>query len=151
MGASLPGDRHEHVPGVQLAAPRALDVPGGALQDALEGGGLLRLAAAGPGLQRPVEVVLELLLQLGDVGAAGGQDLGGDLVAGHGVEQVLQGDVLVPPPTGVGHGALEGCLQFLGYRDHRRSCYSGSTVQRRGYSASRASSMTLVALVSAIS
>ncbi len=151
MGAALPRDGHQHVPGVELGAPGALHVPGGPLQDALEGGGLLRLAAPGAGLEGPVEVVLEFLLELGDVGAAGGQDLGGDLVARHGVEQVLQRDVLVAPPPGVGHGALESCLQFLRYRDHRRSCYSGSTVQRRGYSASRASSMTLVAFVSAIS
>jgi hypothetical protein len=126
-------------------------VPGGALQDPLEGGGLLGLAAAGPGLEGPVEVVLELLLELGDVGAARGQDLGGDLVPRHRVEQVLQRDVLVPAPPGVGDGVLEGGLQFLRYRDHRGSCYSGSTVQRSGYSASRARSMTFVALVSAIS
>ena len=65
------------------------------------------------GLQGPVEVVLELLLQVGEVGAAGHQDLGGDLVPGHGVEQVLQRDVLVRRAPGVGHRALEGCCSSL--------------------------------------
>jgi hypothetical protein len=151
VGAALPGQRHQHVAAVQLAAAGPLDVPGGPLQDPLEGGGLLRVLLLGQGLEGAGQVVVQLAGQGGQVGAAGHQHLAGHLVGAERVEQVLQGDVLVAPAPGVGHRALEGCLQFLRYRDHRRSCYSGSTVQRRGYSASRASSMTLVALVSAIS
>ena len=65
-----------------------------------------------------------------------------------GAEQVLQGDVLVPALAGVGDGRLEGLLQFLGNGHHR---HSGSIVQRRGYSASRARVITFSALCSAIS
>ncbi len=108
--AALAGDGHQHVAGVELAAAGALHVPGGALEHALEGRGLLGILLRAHRLEGAVEVLLELLLEQLQVGAAGEQHLRGDLVLGHRVEQVLQRHVLVTPSPGLGHRRLEGLL-----------------------------------------
>src|SRR5512133_3368789 len=138
----------EHVARVQLGPAAPLDVPGGPLEDPLERGGLLRIALELERLDGPVEVLLDLLAQTLEVGAAGEEDLLRDPVVRQGEEEVLEGDVLVVAAARVRQGRLEGLLQLFRNRDHG---YSGSIVMRSGYSRSRARAVALAAFVSAIS
>ena len=104
--------------------------------------------SAADGLEGPGEVLVDLGPQPLEVGAAGEQDLLRDLVVGEGEQEVLERDVLVVAPAGVGERRLEGLLKLLRNGDH---AHSGSIVMRSGYSCSRASAVALAAFVSAIS
>ena len=89
----------EHVAGLHFLAAGALDVQHRGLQDAAEGERLFRflLLAARELLDRFLQVLVEILAQLRQIGAAGGEDPLAVRIVGERIEQVLEREVGVPP------------------------------------------------------
>ena len=106
----------EDVGALELALAGALDVRRRPLHGAVEAereGGKLSVRLLRHGLELVVEELLELLLQRGAASAAGVADDGRRLVIEEErVEQVLDRDVLVPPPRRLALGEGEGDLDF---------------------------------------
>ena len=92
-----------------------LHVEGRALEDALEGDGLLGLheVALGQRLHLLVEVAQKLSLEGAEVGPAVAQQRGGARVVEQRQEHVLEGQVLVAPAGGLVHGAGQGDPQLI--------------------------------------
>ena len=111
-------DRHQHVGAGDLLLARGLHVQDGALDDALEAEGGLRVHLAGAGDRGRVlhHEVGERLLQLVDLRGAGLQDLGGRGVVAQREKQVLHGDELVALLAGLDEGHVQADFQLLG--DH---------------------------------
>ena len=109
-------DRREHLPGVDFFLPRRLRVKLCVLHDALEHGGehRLDLGVIGELFERPVHEIVELLLELRNVAAAGVDDLDDVAVVQQGVEQMLERHVLVAPFHRLVEGEFEGLLQLAG-------------------------------------
>jgi hypothetical protein len=89
----------EHVPGLHLLTTGALHVEHRRLEDAAEGEGLFRLflLAASELLDRVLQVLVEVLAKLRQVGAAGGEDPFAVGIVRERVEQVFEREVGVPP------------------------------------------------------
>ena len=97
-------------------------------------GGELGVGVLGHGLDLFVEELLQALLEGHRIAAGVAEDARRLLVEEQGVEQVLDRDVLVPPPRGLALGEGEGDLDFRADAHG----YSGSTVRRRGIECSLA-------------
>ena len=122
LGEQLDGEalllgeqRHQQVRAADLVAAGALDLGGGARQEALQGEGQARLerAVGRRRLQLVAQVAVEAVAQAVDVGAGMAQHAGGLVVEGEGVEQVLRAGVLVTPPAGLGDRDGERDLNVL--------------------------------------
>ncbi len=92
-----------------------------------------------------LEVLLEVLLELFHVSAARGDDLCGFRIVQEREQDVLEREVLVPPPRRLVHGTRKRDSQFFG------ELHSGSVVTSRGYPESRARRMVVIAFDSATS
>jgi hypothetical protein len=99
VGLVLLQRRGEHVTRVHLLASRALHVKHGRLQDPAEGEGLLRLfvLSARELFDRLFQILVEVAPQLRQVGPAGCENSLPVLIVRQRVEQVLQGQMRVPP------------------------------------------------------
>ncbi len=113
VGARLAHERGQHVPHPGLVLARALDVDDGGLQDPAEGERLLRRAARARGqlLHGLLEELGELVAQPRHVGSRRLQDLLAVGVVGGGEEEVLHGQVGVPPHHGLAGRHVEHALQ----------------------------------------
>ena len=113
MALALAEQGDEHVGAGHLVAAGALHVDRGALDDALEAGGRLRLARAIGGQAREVlvEELGQVMTQLVEVDAAGAQHRGGVAVIGEAEQQVFQRGVFVPAFAGKGQGAVKRLFQ----------------------------------------
>jgi hypothetical protein len=122
--------RGEHLGRVDFPLPGALRVQLGVLHDALEHGREHRLDVfvLGQGLELLVHEIVELLLQQFHVPAASGDDVRHLAVVEEREEEVLERDVLMPAPHGVGEGEFEGLLELPG--DH---VFSEFRVRRAGW------------------
>ena len=153
VGIGLVEHRHQDVRAVDLLLAGAVGPRGGHREDALHAQGQARLPAAVDRLQLVGEVFGEGLAHLVDVGAGVLEHLGGVVVQGEGVEQVLQPGVFMPQPSRLGDGDGEGDLQVVGEFHSSSSLPSsaGSAVSLSGMPSARASSVTSAILVSATS
>ena len=114
MALALGEQRHQHVRAGHLVAPGGLHVDGGALHDALEAGGRLRIA-------RPVgrearEILVEELRQIGaqlvEIDAAGAQHGRGVRVVGEAEQQMLQRRIFVTALAGERQGAVQRLFEI---------------------------------------
>jgi hypothetical protein len=103
-----------------LAVAGRLHVHDGALDDALEAQGGLRVNLVGAGdLRRVVlDEVRQGLAQVVDVGRAGAQNLCGAGVIEQREQQVLNGDEFVPLLPGLNEGHMQADFKFLGNHGH---------------------------------
>ena len=106
--------RDEHLRTVDLGPSGRLRVQRGALQSPLHPGCIMRLegAALGQALDLFIEVLLQLLAQRVEIGAAMLQHVAGGDVVQHRVEHVLETDIFMAPVERLGHRKLQGDLQF---------------------------------------
>ncbi len=113
VGARLAHERRQHVPDPGLVLAGALHVDDGGLQDPAEGERLLRRAARARGqlLHRLLQELGELVAQARHVGPRRLQDLLAVGVVGGGEEEVLHGQVGVPPHHGLPGRHVEHALQ----------------------------------------
>ena len=116
VGVALAVEGDEDVAAVDLVLAARLHLHRGPLQHPGKGAGLLRVAidTRRQGDEDPLQVFLELAAQFGHPGAAGAEDARGDRIPQQRVEEVLEGDVLVPARLGLREGQPQRRLQFLG-------------------------------------
>ncbi len=109
MALALAEQRDQHVGAGHLVAAGRLHMDRGALHDALEAGGGLRIARPIGG--QPGEILVEefgqVIAQLVEIDAAGLQHGGGVGVVRQAEQQMFQGGILVPPFTGERQGAMK--------------------------------------------
>jgi hypothetical protein len=112
VALALAEERDQDVGAGDFVAAGALDVDGGALDDALEAGGGLGVAGAigGQAGEVLVEEFAEVLAQLVEIDAAGAEDGGGVAVVGEAEEKVLQRRIFVPALAGEREGAMQRLL-----------------------------------------
>ena len=113
MRAGLAHERGQHVPDPRLVLAGALHVDDRGLQHPAEGERLLRRAARGRGqlLHGLLEELGELVAQARHVGPGGLEDLLALRVVGGGEQEVLHGQVGVPPHHGLAGRHVEHALQ----------------------------------------
>lgn len=108
-------DRHQHVGAGHFALAGALHVEHGTLQHALETQRRLRLAVLvmhgdqrGGGIDELLQVVLELV----EIGATGAQNGRGSLIVKECQQQVFDGHELMTFRTGLLEGQIEGDFEL---------------------------------------
>ena len=147
--------RRQHVARLHFLPAGALDVQHGGLQHAAERERLFRLLLLTPAelLDRLLQVLVEILAELRQVGAAGGQNPLAVRIVGERVEQVLEREVGMPPRGRLSVG--NGQDDFESWTEHvdipGLIAYSGSIAARSGNPLSRARSVTVATFVSATS
>jgi hypothetical protein len=152
VGVPLVEHRHQDVGAGELLAANAVGPGGGEREDALHAQGEAGLAAVlRQRFELLGEVLGECLAHPVEVRAGVLEHLGGLLVEGEGVEQMLQPGVFMAHPSRLGDGDGEGDLQVVGNFHSSSLPSAGSALTLSGMPFARASSVTSATLVSATS
>ena len=108
MAFALAEEGDQNVGARHLVAAGALDVDGGALHDALEAGGGLRVAGAVGREAREVlvEELAQVLAELVEIDATGAQHGGGVAIVGQAEQEVFERGVFMPALAGERKGAM---------------------------------------------
>ncbi len=115
MALALGEDGDEHVGAGHLLAARRLHVHDGAMDDALEAGGRLRLGAilGDEGAELVVEIVGDARAQRLEIDRAGAHDGGGVAIVDKSEQQMLERRVLVAALVGGFERAMQRAFQAL--------------------------------------
>ena len=108
-------DRHQHIGTGNLALAGALDMKHGTLQHTLEAQGRLSLAvfvADGNQRGRRIDELLQIMLELVEIGATGAQNGRGSLIVKESQQQMLDRHELMTLRTGLLEGKIEGDFEL---------------------------------------
>ena len=153
MALALGEDRHQHVGAGHLFAARRLHVDHGALDDALEAGGRLRLVDRFDDevVELGVEILDDVLAQLVEIDVAGAHHRRRVGIVDQGQQQMFERRIFVVALVGERQRLAKGLFERAGKYRHQRAFHFFSMMHCSGCWFLRAWSITCATLVSATS